>query len=139
MKKVYRNIEEHNPGIKCKILIVFDDMITNMISNKKLNQVVTELFIKGKKLNISPVFITQTYFSVQKDVRLNCTHFFIIKISNKQELQQIAINHSSDINSIDFMNIDKTCIAKPYSFLVIVTTLRSDNPLRFRGDFLEKI
>ena len=76
-----------------------------MINNKKLNSIVTELFIRGRKLNISLVFITQSYFKVPKDVRLNTTHFFIMKIPNKRELQQIAINHSSDINTKDFGNI----------------------------------
>ena len=76
-----------------------------MINNKKLNSVVSELFIRGRKLNISLVFITQSYFKVPKDVRLNTTHFFIVKIPNKRELQQIAINLSSDINTKDFGNI----------------------------------
>ena len=69
-------------------------MIANRINNKKLNSIVTELFIRGRKLNISLAFITQSYFKVPKDVRLNSTHFFIIKIPNKRELQQIALNHS---------------------------------------------
>ena len=90
------------------------------------------MFIKGRKLNISFVFITQSYFEVPKDVRLNTTHFFITKIPNKRELQQIATNHSSDIRTKDFINIYRKCIGKPYSFLVIDTTLASDNPLRFR-------
>ena len=70
---------------------MFDDMIADMINNKKLNPVVTELFIRGRKLNISIVFITQSYFKVSKDVGLNSTHFFIMKIPNKRELQQIAL------------------------------------------------
>ena len=78
-----------------------------MINNKKLNSVVTELFIRGRKLNISIVFITQSYFKVPKDVRLNTSHFFITKIPNKRELQQIALNHSSDINSKDLIKIYK--------------------------------
>ena len=77
---------------ECKILIVFDDIIADMINNKKLNLIVTELFIRGRKLNISLVFITQSYFKVPKDVRLNSTHFFIMKIPNKRELQQIALS-----------------------------------------------
>ena len=92
MQDVYKNIEECNIDKKCKTLIVFDDMIADMINNKKLNSIVTELFIRGRKLNISLVFITQSYFKVPKDVRLNCTHFFIIKIPNKRELQQHAPN-----------------------------------------------
>ena len=107
-----------------------------MISNNKLNPIVTELFIRGRKLNISIVFITQLYFKVPKDVRLNCTHFFIMKILNKSELQQIALKHSSDIDIKDFMNIYKKCTAESYSFLVNDTTLASDDPLRFRKNFL---
>ena len=107
MQDVYKNIDEYNVDKKRKILIVFDDMITDMINNKKLNSIVTELFVRGRKLNISLVFITQSNFKVPKDVRQNSTNFFIIKISNKRELQQIALNHSSDINSEDFIKICK--------------------------------
>ena len=135
MQDVYKKIEDYNPIKKRKILIVFDDMIADMINNK-LNPIVTELFIRGRKLNISIVFITQSYFKVPKDVRLNSTHFFIMKIPNKRELQQIALNHSSDIDFKDFMNIYKKCTAKPYSFLVNDTTLPSDDPLRFRKNLL---
>ena len=113
-------------------MIVFDDMIADIIKNKNLNSIVTESLIRGRKSSISLVFTTQSYFKVPKDVRLNTTHFFIAKIPNKRELQQIAINHSSDISTKDFINIYRECTAKPYSFLVIDTTLASDNPLRFR-------
>ena len=126
------NIDEYNLDNENKILIGFDDMIADMIHNKKLDSIVTELFIRGRKLNISLVFITQSYFKVPKDVRLNTSHFFISKIPNKRELQQIAINHSSDINTKDFANIYRKCTAEPYSFLVNDTTLASNNPLRFR-------
>ena len=132
MQDVYENIEDYNPIKKRKILIVFHDMIADMINNNKLNPIVTELFIRGRKLNISIVFITQSYFKVPKDVRLNSTRFFIMKIPNKRELQQIALNHSSDIDFKDFMNIYKKCTAKPYSFLVNDTTVPSDDPLRFK-------
>ena len=132
MHDVCKNIDHYNPDKENKILIVFDDMIADMINNKKLNSVVTELFIRGRILNISLIFISQSYFKVQKDVRLNTNHFFIMKIPNKRELQQIAINHSSDINTKDFINIYKKCSYKPYSFLVNDTTLSSDDPLRFR-------
>ena len=104
MNYVYKNIEEYNPGKKRKISIVLDGMIADMINNKKLNPTVTELFIRGRKLNISIVFITQSYIRVPKDVRLSSRHFFIMKIPNKKKLQQIALNHSSDIDFIDFMN-----------------------------------
>ena len=106
-------------------------MIADMINNKELNSIVTELFIRGRKLNIFLVFIAQSYFQVPKEVRLNTTHFFIMKIPNKRELQQIAISHSSDIDFKDFIKIYKKCTDKPYSFLVNDTTLASDDPLRF--------
>ena len=121
---------------KHKILTVFDDMIADMINNNKLNPIVTELFIRGRKLNISIVFNTQSYFKVRKDIRLNSTYFFIMKIPNKRELQQIALNHSSDIDFKDFMKIYKKCTAKPHSFLVNDTTLPSDDLLRFRKNLL---
>ena len=127
----FKNIEEY------KTFLVFDDMIADMINTKKLNPVVTELLIRGRKLNISLVFITQSYFKVPKDVRLNSTHFFIMKIPNKRELQQIALNHSSDIDFKDFIKIYKKCTAESYSFLVNDTTLPSDNPLRFRKNLFK--
>ena len=132
MHDVYKNIDDYNPDKENKILIVFDDMIADMIHNKKLDSIVAKLFIRGRKLNISLVFITQSYFKVPKDVRLNTSHFFIAKIPNKRELQQIAINHSSDISTKDFTNIYRECTAEPYYFLVNDTTLASDNRLRFR-------
>ena len=101
MQDVYKNIEDYNPRKKRKVIIVFDDMIADMINNKKLNPVLTELFIRGEKLNISIVFITHSYLKVAKDVRLNFTHFFIMKIANKRELQQITMNHSSEIDFKD--------------------------------------
>ena len=123
MQDVYKNIEDYNPIKKRKKLIVFDDMIADMINNNKLNPVVTELFIRGRKLNISIVFITQSYFKVSKDVRLNSTRFFIVKIPNNRQLQKIALNHSSDIDFKDFMKICKKYTKEPYSFLVNDTTL----------------
>ena len=114
-------------------------MIADMVSNKKLNPIVTELFIRGRKVDISLVFITQSYFAVPKNIRLNSTHYFVMKIPNKRELQQIVFNHSSDIDFQDFMNFYKKCTEKPYSFLVIDTTLASDNSSRFRKNLLETI
>ena len=99
-------------------------MIADIINNKKLNPIVTELFIGGRKLNISLVFMTQSYFKVSKDVRLNSTHFFIMKIPNKRELQQIALNHSSDINSKDFIKIYKKCTANHILFWLMMLRLR---------------
>ena len=85
-------------------------MIADILKNKTLNPVVTELFIRGRKLSISLVFTTQSYFAVSKNVRLNSTFYFIIKVPNKQELQQVAFNHSSDINIKNFMNLIKNVL-----------------------------
>ena len=112
-------------------------MIADMINNKKLNSIVTELFIRRRKLNISTVFITQSYFKVPKDVSLNSTHFFILKVPNKRQLQQTALNHSSDNEFKDFIKIYKKCTAETYSFLVNDATLPSDNPLRFRKNLFK--
>ena len=132
MQDVCKNIDEYNIDKECKILIVFDDMIANIINNKKVNSIATKLFIRGRKLNISLVFITESYFKVSKDFILNTTHFFIAKIPGKRELQQIALNHSWDISTTDFIKIHKKYTAEPYSLLVNDATLVSDNPLRFR-------
>ena len=114
-------------------------MIADMHSNKKFNPIITELFIRGRKLNITLVFITQYYFAVPRSIRLNSIHYFVMKIPNKRERQQIAFNHPSDIASQDSMNLYKKCTAKPYSFLVIDTTLISNNTLRLRKNMLERI
>ena len=97
----------------------------------------TELFIRDRKSNISLVFTTQSYFSVPKDVRLNSIHLFVMKIPNKRELQQTALNHSSDIDFKDFIRIYKKCTTESYSFLVNDATLASDNPSRFRKNLSE--
>ena len=112
--------------------MVFDDMIADMIDNKDLNSIVTNLFIRCRKINLSLAFITQSYFKVLKNVRLSTTHFFIMKIPNKREFQQIALNYSSDISTKELIQIHKKFTAEPYSFLVNDTMLASDNPLRFR-------
>ena len=137
IQDIHKNIEEYNPNKNKKILVALDDLIADMLSNKKLNLIVTELFIRGRKLNISLVFIMQSYFAVPKTVRLNSTHYLVIKILNRRELQQITFNHSSDIDFQDFMNLYKNCNTNQYSVLVIDTTLPSDNYLRFRKNLLE--
>ena len=108
-----------------------------ILFKKKLNPIVTELFIRGRKLNISIVIITQPYFRVPKEVRLNSTHFFIMKIPNKRELQQVTLSHSSDIDFKNFLKIYKKCTAEPYSFLVNGTSLLLYNHIRFRKNLLE--
>ena len=139
MGDIYKNIEEYNPNIKRKILILFDDIIADMLSNKKRNPIVTELFIRERRLNYPLVFITESYFAVPKNIGLNLTHYFVMKILTKRELQQIAFNHSSDIDFQDFMNLYKKCTAKPYSSLVFDATLASDNYLRFKKNLLQRI
>ena len=107
MDYIYKNIETYNQIKKRKILIVFDDMIAAMLSNKILNSIVTELFIRARKLNIYIVFITQSYFSVTKNIKLSYTHYFLKKIPNRWEPQKIASNHLSDIYFNYFMNLYK--------------------------------
>ena len=98
---------------------------------------IKELFIRCRKLNISLVFITQSYFSVPKDVRSNSKHYLIMKINNKRELQNIAINHSADIDYQDFIKIYRECTKKPYNLLTIDTTLPAIDPLRFRKNLFD--
>ena len=113
---VYKNIEECNPSKKLKILIVFDDMIADMLSNEKLDPIVNVLLISGRKLNISLVFIKESYFAMPKNIRLNSSHYSIMKTPNKQELQNIAINHLSDIVFKDFMNLYKNVLQNHITF-----------------------
>ena len=115
MDDVYENINDCNPSRKRKILIIFDDMNTDIKSKKEFQAIVEELFIRCRKLNILLVFITQSYFTVPKDARLNSTHL-IMKINNKRELQNIAINHSADIDYKDFLKIYRECTREPFNF-----------------------
>ena len=108
MDHVYENIDDYNPNKKRKNLIVFDDMIADIMT-KKIQATIKEVFIRCTKVNILLVFITQSFFSVPKDVILNSTHYLIMKINNKRELQNIAINHSADIDCKDFMKIYREC------------------------------
>ena len=132
MEDVYGNINDYNSSRKRKMLIIFHDMVADIMSNKKFQAIIKELIIRCRKLNISLIFITQSYFTVPKEVRLNSTHYLIMKINNKKELQNIAINHSADIDYKDFMKIYRECTKEPYNFLTIDTTLPASDPLRFR-------
>ena len=136
MDDIYENINDYNPNRRKKILIVFDDMIADIMTNKQFQSIMKELFIRGRKANISLVFITQSYFSVPKEVRLNLTHYLIMKI-NKRQLQNIAINHSGDIDYKDFIKIYRECTKEPYNFLTTDITLPSNNPLRFRKNLFD--
>ena len=121
------NVNDYDPNRNRKILTVFDDMIADIMTNKKFEAIIKELFIRCRKLNISLALITQCYFSFPKEVRLNSTHYLIIKIHNKRELQIITINHWADIDYKDFMKIYRKRTSEPYSFLTIDTTLPANN------------
>ena len=136
MDDVYNNISDYNPTRNRNIFLVFDDMIAGIRTNKDFQAIIKELFIRCRKLNISLVFITQSYFSVPKEIRLNSTHYLIMEIHNKRELQQTVINHSADFDYNDFMKIYKKCTSERYHFFTIDTTLPADNSFRFRKHFL---
>ena len=125
-----------NQRVKRKILIVFDDMIADIMSNKKFQVLIKEFFIRCRKMNTSLAFITQSYFSFPKDVRLNLPHYLIMKINNRKKSQNIAINVLTDIDYNDFVRIYRECTRKPYSFLTIDTTLPASDFLRFRKKLL---
>ena len=114
-------------------------MIADIMANKKFQAIIKELFIRCRKLNISLVFIRQPYFSVPKDVRLNSTHYFIMQINSRRELQNIAVNHSADIDCNDFMKIYRDCTKEPYNFLTIDATLQASDPLRFRKNLFDSL
>ena len=139
MDDVHENINYYNLSRKRKILIVFDDMIADIVRNKKFQAIIKELFISSRKLKISLAFIMLPYFSVPEDVRLNSTHYLIMKINNRKELQNIAIYHSADIDYKDFMNIYRECTKEPYNFLTIDTMLPASDPLRFRKNLFESL
>ena len=116
MDDVYENINDYNLIRKRKILLVFDDMIADITTNKTFQATIKEMFIRCRKLNISLVFIAQYYLSVPKDVRLNSAHYLIMKINNRKELQNIATNHSADIDYKYFMEIYRECTKEPFTF-----------------------
>ena len=116
MNDVYQNIDDYKSSRKRKKLILLDDMIADIMSTKKFQVIIKELFIRYRKLNIALAFITQSYFSVPKDMRLNSTHYLIMKTNNRKEFQNIAINHSVDIDYNNFVRIYRECTRKPYSF-----------------------
>ena len=107
------------------------------MTNKKIQSIIKELFIRCKKVNISLIFIAKSYFSFPKDVRLNSTHYLIMKINNKRELQNIEINHSADIDYQDFIKTCRKCTKEPYNFLTIDTKLPVSNPLIFKKNLFD--
>ena len=139
MDDVYENIDDYNPNRKRKILIIFDDMIVDIMTNKKFQAIIKELFIRCSKLNISLVFIPQSYFSVPKNVRLSSTHYLIMKINNKRELLNIVTSHPAGIDYKAFMKIYREYTKEPFNFMTIDTTLPASNPLRFRKNLLDTL
>ena len=137
MDDVYDNIDDYNSNRRRKISIVFDDMIADIMTNRRFQAIIKKLFIRCRKLNTSLGFITQSYFSVPKDVRLNSTHYLIMKINNRKALQNIAINHSTDIDYKDFIKMYRECTKEPFNFLIIDTTLPANDPLRFRKNLFD--
>ena len=139
MDDVYENIDDYNLSRKRKRkkLFVFDDMIADIMTKKQFQA--KELFIIWKKLNTSLVFITRSYFSVAKDVRLNSTHYLITKINNRTESQSTAINHSAGIDYKDFSKIYRECKRDPFNILTIDTTLTASYSLRIRKKLFEAL
>ena len=130
MRDVYNNISNYNPNRNLKTLIVFDDMIVNMNTNERFQSIAKKLFIRRRKLNIFLVFITQSHSHVPKDITLDSTHYLLMKIYKKRELQSITVNHSENY---------RKCKSKPYSFLTIDTTLSTDDLLRFWKNLLDSL
>ena len=139
MDDLYEKINDYSPSRKIKILIVFDDVIAGIMNIKEFKSIIKELYIRCRKLNISPAFITQCYFSVPKHVRLNLTQYLIMKINSRIELKNIATDHSADIDYKDFMKIYSECTKEPFNFLTIDTTLPASNPLRFSRNLFESL
>ena len=135
MDDVFTNIDDYNKKRKRKVLIVFDDMIAGIMSSTKFQAIIKELFIRCRKLNISIVFITQSYFRTPKDARLNSMHYVIMKIQSRKELQNIAQENSGEIDFKDFLRTYKVYTSELYSCMIIYTTVPSDNPMRFRKNF----
>ena len=135
MDNVLDDINNYNKNRDKKVLIVFDDMTADIMRSKKFKAIIKELFIRYRKLNISIVFITQSYFRTPKDARLNSTHYVIMKIQSRKELQNIAQENSGDIDFKYFLKTYKDYTSEPYSSMIIDTTVPSGNPVRFRKNF----
>ena len=114
-------------------------MIADIMTDKKFQVIIKELFIRCRKLNISLAFIKQSNFSAPKEVRLNSTHNLIMKVHNKRELKNIDVNHSADIDYKDFLKINRKCTKEPYYFLTIDTTLPANNSSRYRKNLLDSL
>ena len=137
MNDLLEDINNYNKKRDKKVLIIFDDLIADIMRNKKFKSIVKELFTRCRKLNISVVFITQSYFRTPKDARLNSTHYIILKIGNKKELKCIAEKNSSHLDFKDFLKIYNYCTNEPYSFMMVDT--RPTAHVTFKKNFDEPI
>ena len=137
MSDVLDDINNYNKNRDKKELIVFDDMIADIEYNKNFKRIIKELFYRARKINVSIVFITQSYFRALKDARLNSTHYILMKIGNKKELKRIAEEKSGHLDYKDFLKICNCCTRKPYSFMTIDT--RHTASLTFKKKFNEPI
>ena len=131
------DIKNYNKNRYKKVLIVFDDMISDVEYNKDFKKIIKELFYRVRKINISLVFITQSYFRALKDIRLNITHYILMKICNKRELKRIAEENSGHLDYKDFLKIYNYCTKEPYSFMLIDT--RPTASVTFKKNFDEPI
>ena len=119
MNDVLDDINNYNKNRDKKVLIVFDDMTADIEYNKNFKRIIKELFYITRKINVSIVFITQSYFRALKDARLNSTHYILMKIGNKKELKRIAEEKSGHLDYKDFLKICNYCTREPYSFMTI--------------------
>ena len=137
MNDALDNINNYNKNIDKKVLIAFDDMIADIEYNKNFKRIIKELFYRARKINVSIVFITQSYFRALKDARLNSTHYILMKIGNKKELKRIAEEKSGHLDYKDFLEIYNYCTREPYSFMTIDTRLTAS--AIFKKNFNEPI
>ena len=137
MNDALDDINNYNKNIDKKVLIVFDNMIADTEYNKNFKRIIKELFYRARKINVSIVFITQSYFRALKDARLNSTHYIIMKINNKKELKRIAEEKSDDLDYKDFWKMYNYCTEDPYSFTLIDT--RPTATIPFKKNFDELI
>ena len=137
MNDVLDDINNYNKNRDKKVLIVFDDMIANIEYNKNFKKIIKELFYRARKINVSVVFITQSYFRAFKDATLNSTHYILMKIGNKKELRRIAEEKSGHIEYKDFLRIYNYCTREPYSFMLIDT--RTTATIPFKKNFDEPL
>ena len=137
MNDVIDDINNYNKNRDKKVLIIFDDMIADIMRSEKFKAIVKELFTRCRKLNISIAFITQSYFRTPKDARLNSTHYILMKIGNKKELKSIAEENLGHLDFKDFLKIYNYCTKEPYCFMMIDT--RPTARVTFKKNFDKSI